>query len=88
MIRNTPAQASFCQFSYGLIANLKIVTGRLAIGWLMSLVQNWFESAVKSSGAVSPAMRANASRMPVITPARAARSVTVRTTRHFGVPSA
>ena len=44
VIRNTPAQASFCQFSYGLIANLKIVTGRLAIGWDRSLVQNWFES--------------------------------------------
>ena len=72
MIRNTPAQASFCQFSYGLIANLKIVTGRLAIGWLRSLVQNWFDSAVKSSGAVSPAMRASASRTPVMTPARAA----------------
>ncbi len=88
MIRNTPAQASFCQFSYGLIANLKIVTGRLAIGWLRSLVQNWFDSAVNSSGAVSPAMRAKASRMPVITPARAALSVIVMITRHFGVPSA
>ena len=88
MIRKTPAQASFCQFSYGLIANLKIVTGRLAIGWLRSLVQNWFDSAVKRSGAVSPAMRASASRMPVRTPARAAFSVTVMMTRHFGVPSA
>jgi len=59
VIRNTPAQASFCQFSYGLIANLKIVTGRLAIGWLMSLVQNWFESAVKSFYFSNPIARAS-----------------------------
>ena len=88
VIRKTPAQASFCQFSYGLIANLKIVTGRLAIGCVRSLVQNWFDSAVNSSGAVSPAMRASASSTPVITPARAAFSVTVMMTCHFGVPSA
>ena len=48
VIRNTPAHASFCQFSYGLIANLKIVTGRLAIGSRRSIVQNWLDSAVKS----------------------------------------
>ena len=88
VIRNTPAQASCCQFSYGLIANLKIVTGRLAIGSLRSEVQNWLFSAVNSSGAVSPAMRATASRMPVTTPARAARSVMLMITFHFGVPSA
>ena len=51
------------------MANLKIVTGRLAIGWLRSVVQNWLDSAVNSSGAVSPAMRATASRTPVTTPA-------------------
>src|SRR5262249_11353729 len=32
VIRNTPAHASFCQSLNGLIANLKIVTGRFAIG--------------------------------------------------------
>ena len=32
VIRNAPAQASCCQSSYGLIANLKIITGRFAIG--------------------------------------------------------
>ncbi|MNG22934.1 hypothetical protein D3C84_1074800 [compost metagenome] len=70
------------------MANLKIVTGRLAIGWLTSAVQNWLFSAVKSSGAVSPAMRATASSTPVTTPARAARSVMLRMTFHFGVPRA
>ena len=88
VMMNTPAQASFCQFSYGLIANLKIVTGRLAIGLPRSLVQNWFDSAVNSSGAVSPDTRASASKMPVITPAQADLSVIVMITRHFGVPSA
>jgi hypothetical protein len=46
------------------------------------------DSAVNSSGAVSPAMRATASSTPVMTPARAAFSVTDRITFHFGVPSA
>ena len=87
-MRNTPAQASCCQFSYGLIANLKMVTGRLAIGCARSEVQNWLFSAVNSSGAVSPAMRATASRTPVTTPARAARSVMLMITFHFGAPSA
>jgi hypothetical protein len=38
----------------------------------MSRLQNWFDSAVNSSGAVSPATRAVASRMPVMMPARRA----------------
>ena len=54
-------------------ANWKITTGRLAIGAFMSVLQNWLLSAVNSSGAVSPLMRATASRMPVTMPARAAR---------------
>ena len=37
-----------------------MVTGRLAIGSPSLLVQNWLDSAVNSSGAVSPAMRATA----------------------------
>ena len=45
----------------GLIANWKITTGRLAIGALRSVLQNWLFSAVNSSGAVSPEMRASAS---------------------------
>lgn len=40
VIKNTPAQANFCQFSYGLMANLKIVTGKLAMGWPRLDVQN------------------------------------------------
>ncbi len=62
--------------------------GTLAIGPLMSALQNWLLSAVNNSGAVSPAMRATASRTPVMTPARAARSVIERMTFHLGVPSA
>ena len=48
---------------------MKIVTGRLAMGAPRSDVQNWLDSAVNSNGAVSPEMRATASRTPVITPA-------------------
>ena len=70
------------------MANLKIVTGRLAIGASRSEVQNWLDSAVKSSGAVSPEIRARASKTPVSTPARAVVKVTDSTTFHFGVPSA
>ena len=84
----TPAQASSFQFSYGLIANLKIVTGRLAMGSARSADQNWLFSAVNNSGAVSPAMRASASSTPVTTPACAAFSVIDRMTFHFGVPNA
>ena len=58
------------------------------MGWLMSLLQNWLLSAVKSSGAVSPAMRATASKMPVTTPDRAALKVMAQITFHLGVPSA
>ncbi|MNT78137.1 hypothetical protein D3C72_2173450 [compost metagenome] len=67
---------------------MKMVTGRLAMGLLRSAFQNWLFSAVNSSGAVSPAIRATASSTPVITPARAARSVTIVMTFHLGVPSA
>ena len=70
------------------MANLKIVTGRLAIGSRRLLVQNWLLKAVNSSGAVSPAMRATASSTPVITPARAAFRVIALITFHFGVPRA
>ena len=65
-----------------------MVTGRLAIGSVRLEVQNWLFSAVNSSGAVSPEMRATASSTPVTTPARAARSVMLMITFHFGAPSA
>ena len=65
-----------------------MTTGRLAIGVVRSVLQNWLLSAVKSSGAVSPEMRATASSTPVTMPARAARQVTVRITKLRGVPSA
>jgi hypothetical protein len=50
-----------------------MTVGRLAIGALRLVLQNWLLSAVKSSGAVSPLMRAIASSTPVIMPALAAR---------------
>jgi hypothetical protein len=56
-----------------ILANWKITTGRFAMGRFMSGDQNWLLSAVKSSGAVSPAIRATASSTPVTMPARAAR---------------
>jgi hypothetical protein len=42
-----------------------MVTGKFAIGLIMSVLQNWFDNAVNSSGAVSPAIRATASSTPV-----------------------
>src|SRR6266542_327656 len=69
------------------MANWKMTTGRLAIGEFMLDVQTWLLSAVKSSGAVSPLIRATASRMPVMMPAFAARTVTSAITFHCGAPS-
>ncbi|MNL68424.1 hypothetical protein D3C87_1931420 [compost metagenome] len=54
----------------------------------MSVLQNWLESAVNSSGAVSPAIRAIASRIPVMIPDTDAFSVMAEIIFHFGVPSA
>ncbi len=50
-----------------------MTTGRLGIGAFMFMLKNWLLSAVKRSGAVSPLMRATASRTPVTMPACAAR---------------
>ena len=47
----------------GAERELKITTGRLAIGWRqVAVLKNWLLSAVNSSGAVSPLIRAKASR--------------------------
>jgi hypothetical protein len=53
----------------------------------MSAVKNWLFSAVNSSGAVSPEMRATASSTPVTTPALTARRRTVIATFQRGAPS-
>ena len=50
-----------------------MTTGTLAIGRSRSALQYWLPKAVNSSGAVSPEMRARASRMPVTMPADALR---------------
>ena len=50
-----------------------MTTGRLETGAFRLRLQNWLLSAVNSSGAVSPEMRATANSTPVIMPARAAR---------------
>ena len=75
VIRNTPAHANSCQFVNGLSAKLKIITGRFAMGFIMSLFQNWFDSAVNNNGAVSPAIRATPNKMPVKIPAELAFTV-------------
>ncbi len=54
----------------------------------MSAVKNWLLSAVNSSGAVSPIIRAIDSSTPVTTPPLTARKVTARLTRQRGAPSA
>src|SRR4029079_8259128 len=73
VMTRAPDQASFCQSAYGLNANWKITTGRFDIGAFRLVLQNWLLSAVNSKGAVSPLMRAIASRTPVSMPACAAR---------------
>ena len=88
VMSSAPTHARLTQFSNGLNANWKMATGRFAIGAFMSADQNWLFNAVKSSGAVSPLIRATASITPVITPPLTARSATMRTTFHCGAPNA
>ncbi len=70
------------------MAKRKMVTGRFAIGLFRSLVQNWLDKAVNSSGAVSPAIRATASSTPVTIPAYDDFTVIDSTIFHLGVPNA
>src|SRR5689334_4998153 len=70
------------------MANWKMTTGKLDIGALALVLQNWLLSAVKSSGAVSPEIRATANKTPVTMPARAARQVTERMMALCDAPSA
>lgn len=49
---NILVQVSCCYFVNGFIVNLKIVIGRLVIGCIMFVFQNWLESVVNSSGVV------------------------------------
>src|SRR6476646_8725209 len=65
-----------------------MTTGRLAIGAFMLGDQNWLLSAVNRSGAVSPLMRATASRIPVRMPVLAARYVIDVIIFHIGHPRA
>ncbi len=58
-----------------------MTTGRLAIGAFKLLLQNWLLSAVNSSGAVSPLMRAIANSNPVTMPLRAAGYSTLKMVR-------
>ena len=87
MIRKTPAQAS-CPVLVGLIANLKMVTGRLAIGSFRLVVQNWLLSAVNNSGAVRRKCARHSQQDAGDHAGAAAFSVIIRITFHFGVPSA
>src|SRR6185437_13261636 len=73
VMSSAPPQASSIQLPYALLAKLKMTTGRLAISRFMSSEVNWLLTAVKSSGAVSPAIRATASMTPVSMPWSAAR---------------
>src|SRR5260364_359711 len=88
VISSTPAHASFCHCAYGLIANWKIVTGSVAIGWRRSALKKWLDNTVNNSGAVSPEMRATDSKHPVTMPLAAALSAIAPIIFHFGAPSA
>ena len=69
------------------MANWKMTTGTFAIGARMLLLQYWLFRAVKSSGAVSPEMRASASRMPVTMPGSEDLYRTWTVTFHCGMPN-
>src|SRR3569832_1830251 len=58
------------------------------MGLSMLVLKNWLLSAVNNSGAVSPVIRAMASRMPVTTPDLTARRVTLSDTCQRGAPTA
>ena len=60
---------------------MNTTSGRAAIGWSRLNDRYWLPSAVKSSGAVSPATRATASRLPVTMPGSVVRTTTVRLVR-------
>src|SRR5690554_4172228 len=62
VIITAPAHARRFQSSKGLAAYWKITTGKFAIGAFMFQDINWLLSAVNSNGAVSPEIRATASK--------------------------
>jgi hypothetical protein len=69
------------------MANWNTTTGTLAVGAFRLWAQYWLFSAVKSSGAVSPLMRASPSKIPVRMPGAAARYSTCTVTFQRGMPS-
>src|ERR1043165_4441234 len=86
--RNAPAHACRCWSSYGEIPYVNTCTVSEAIGWVMLVDQYVLLSAVNSSGAVSPATRARATRMPVRMPGSAAGRMTEKTARLRVAPRA
>jgi hypothetical protein len=60
------------------------VRGSAAIGWFSRKLRYWLPRAVKRSGAVSPAMRATARRLPVTMPGKVERTTTARLVRQRG----
>jgi hypothetical protein len=67
---------------------VKTVSGSAAIGWSRLRLMYWLPSAVKSRGAVSPAIRATARRLPVMMPGSVLRTTMPRLVRQRGYPSA
>ena len=88
VINKAPPQAKSTQFWYGLMANWKITTGKLAMGAFISKEKNGLFNAVNNKGAVSPLTRAKAKSTPVMTPLLAAFKTMDSETFHFGAPSA
>src|SRR5207248_1909847 len=82
------AQAWSCRLLYGTSAFRKTVRDSAPIGWKGFVWTMSLPKAVKSSGAVSPAARAIASRAPVTIPPSAAGTTISRVTRQRGAPSA
>src|SRR3954454_692868 len=81
-------QARATSRSWAWPTSVKICTGSEFILSPRLSVLPFTTAAVNSSGAVSPAARATASRMPVMRPDTAVGSTTLNTTRQRGAPSA
>src|SRR2546428_1158356 len=85
---SAPAHAWRCQSSYGEMAYVYTCTVSDEIGSARCVLKKRVLNAVKSSGALSPAIRARASTTPLTVPGHAPRKTTLKTARARVAPSA
>src|SRR5262245_21401411 len=78
MSRKAPAQAWWFQFSDGPVAYFQMYGGSVGVKSLSEYGQSLLKPAVRSNGAVSPAMRAIDRKIAVMMAGSAAGTVTLR----------